>query len=159
MAERGGGGTRKPADRRTPAKKRAGRAKPKLLAGGNPQIAKGFGNGPVRAYLAALPGWKRGVARRLDGLIVTAVPDVQKAVKWNSPLYGIEGQGWFLGMHAYAKYVKVTFFRGKSLRPLPPGESKMSDVRHFDVHEHDELDESQFIAWVQQASRLPGERM
>ena len=134
-------------------------AKPALLAGGNPQIAKADGDAPVQAYIAAMPGWKRDVGRRLDALIVRTVPDVRKAVKWNSPFYGIEGQGWFLSFHCFTKYVKVAFFRGTSLRPLPPGESKHKDVRYLDIHEDDQLDEAQFAAWVKQASQLPGERM
>jgi hypothetical protein len=134
-------------------------AKPKLLSGGNPQIAKAHGDAPVQAYIAAMPGWKRDVGRRLDALIVRAVPDVHKAVKWNSPLYGIEGQGWFLGIHCFTKYIKVAFFRGTSLRPVPPGESKQKEVRYLDIHEDHPLDETQFAAWVKQASQLPGERM
>jgi hypothetical protein len=134
-------------------------AKPVLLSGGNPQIAKGYGAAPVQAYIAAMPGWKRDVGRRLDALIARTVPRVQKAVKWNSPFYGIEGQGWFLSYHCFAKHVKVAFFRGASLRPLPPGESKQKDVRYLDIHEDDRLDEAQFADWVTQASRLPGERM
>ena len=134
-------------------------AKPTLLAGGNPQIAKGYGDTPVQAYIAAMPGWKRDVGRRLDALIVRTVAGVRKAVKWNSPLYGIEGQGWFLGVHCFTRYVKVAFFRGTSLRPVPPGESKSKDTRYLDIHEDDQLDEAQFAAWVKQASRLPGERM
>jgi hypothetical protein len=134
-------------------------AKPKLLSGGNPQIAKGYGDAPVQAYIAAMPGWKRDVGRRLDALIVRTVPDVYKAVKWNSPFYGIEGQGWFLGIHCFTKYIKVAFFRGTSLRPVPPGASKQKDVRYLDIHEDDPLDESQFTDWVKQASQLPGERM
>jgi len=130
-----------------------------LLSGGNPQIAKGYGDAPVQAYIAAMPGWKRDVGRRLDALIVRTVPGVHKAVKWNSPLYGIEGQGWFLGIHCFTKYVKVAFFRGASLRPVPPGESKQKDVRYLDIHENDQLDEAQFTAWVKQASQLPGEKM
>lgn len=153
------GGVKKAAGRRAPAKKQGRASKPKLLSGGNPQIPKGYGDAPVQAYVTALPGWKRNLTRRLDALIVGAVPSVQKAVKWNSPLYGVEGDGWFLGLHAFTRYMKVTFFRGRSLRPLPPGESKMPEVRYLDVHEHDDLDEAQFISWVQQASRLPGERM
>ena len=133
-------------------------AKPTLLAGGNPQIAKADGDTPVRAYIAAMPGWKRDVGRRLDALIVRTVPGVHKAVKWNSPFYGIEGQGWFLDFHCFTKSIKVTFFRGTSLRPLPPGESKHEEVRYLDIHE-DELDEAQLAAWVKQASQLPGERM
>ena len=142
-------------------KSRAGRggAKPKLLSGGNPQIAKGYGDAPVQAYIAAMPGWKSDVGRRLDALIVRTVPGVHKAVKWNSPLYGIEGEGWFLGIHCFTKYIKVAFFRGASLRPIPPGESKQKEVRYLDIHEDDQLDEAQFAAWVKQASKLPGERM
>ena len=134
-------------------------AKPALLSGGNPQIAKAYGDAPVQAYIAAMPGWKRDVGRRLDALIVRTVPGVRKAVKWNSPFYGIEGQGWFLGFHCFTKYVKVAFFRGTSLRPVPPGESKQKEVRYLDIHEDDQLDEAQFAAWVKQASQLPGERM
>jgi len=134
-------------------------AQPTLLAGGNPQIAKGYGDAPVQAYIAAMPGWKSDVGRRLDALIERTVPGVHKAVKWNSPLYGIEGQGWFLGVHCFAKYVKVAFFRGASLHPLPPGESEQKDVRYLDIREDDPLDEAQVGAWVKQASQLPGERM
>ena len=134
-------------------------AKPALLAGGNPQIAKADGDAPVQAYIAAMPGWKRDVGRRLDALIARTVPNVRKAVKWNSPFYGIEGQGWFLSFHCFTKYVKVAFFRGTSLRPVPPGESKHKDVRYLDIHEDGELDEAQLAAWVKQASQLPGERM
>jgi hypothetical protein len=134
-------------------------AAPRLLSGGNPQIAKAYGDAPVQAYIAAMPGWKSDVGRRLDSLIARTVPNVYKAVKWNSPLYGIEGQGWFLGIHCFTKYIKVGFFRGTSLRPLPPGESKQKNVRYLDIHENDQLDEAQFAAWVKQASQLPGERM
>lgn len=133
--------------------------KPALLSGGNPQIAKAYGDAPVQAYIAAMPGWKSGLGRRLDALITRAVPGVYKAVKWNSPLYGIEGQGWFLGIHCFTRYVKVAFFRGTSLQPVPPGQSKQKEVRYLDIHEDDQLDEAQFIAWVKQASQLPGERM
>ena len=133
-------------------------AKPTLLSGGNPQIAKGYGDAPVRAYIAAMPGWKRDVGRRLDALIVRTVPGVRKAVKWNSPLYGVEGQGWFLGVHCLTKYVKVAFFRGTSLRPVPPGVSKSKDTRYLDIHEDDQLDEAQLAAWVKQAGQLPGVR-
>jgi hypothetical protein len=132
---------------------------PVLLSGGNPQIPKGEGDAPVQAYIAAMPGWKRDVGRKLDELIVRTVPDVHKAVKWNSPFYGIEGDGWFLNLHCFTKYVKVAFFRGASLDPAPPGESKSKDVRYLDIHEHDDLDEAQFTSWVEQASRLPGEKM
>src|SRR3954468_15920153 len=116
-------------------------AKPTLLAGGNPQIAKADGDAPVQAYIVAMPGWKRDVGRRLDALIVRTVPGVRKAVRWNSPIYGIEGQGWFLGVHCFTKYVKVAFFRGTSLRPVPPGESRSKYTRYLDIPEHDEIDE------------------
>ena len=131
----------------------------KLLSGGNPQIAKGYGDAPVQAYIAAMPGWKRDVGRRLDEIIERTVPEVYKAVKWNSPFYGIEGQGWFLGIHCYTKYIKVAFFRGTSLRPVPPGQSKQKEVRYLDIHEDDPLDEDQLAAWVKQASQSPGKRM
>lgn len=134
-------------------------AKPALLAGGNPQIAKGEGDAPVQAYIAAMPGWKTEVGRRLDELIVRSVPGVRKAVKWNSPLYGVEGQGWFLGIHCFTRYVKVAFFRGTSLHPVPPGESKSKETRYLHIHENDQVDEAQLAAWVKQASQLPGERM
>ena len=134
-------------------------AKPTRLAGGNPQIAKADGDAPVQAYIAAMPDWKRDVGRGLDALIVRTVPGVRKAVKWNSPLYGVEGQGWFLGIHCFTNYVKVAFFCGTSLRPVPPGESKSKDTRYLDIHEDDQLDEAQLAAWVKQASLLPGERM
>lgn len=134
-------------------------AQPVLLSGGNPQIAKGAGDAPVQAYIAAMPGWKRDLGRRLDALIERAAPSVQKAVKWNSPLYGLDGQGWFLSIHCFTKYVKVAFFRGAQLRPAPPGPSKSQDTRYLDIREDDELDEAQFMDWVKQASALPGERM
>ena len=130
--------------------------KPKLLAGGNPQIPKGDGDAPVQAYIAAMPGWKSDVGRRLDELVVRAVPDVRKAVRWNSPFYGIEGQGWFLGIHCFTHYVKLTFFDGRSLKPMPPGESKDENTRYFDIREDDELDEAQLADWFAQASKLPG---
>jgi hypothetical protein len=133
-------------------------AKPALLSGGNPQIAKGYGDAPVQAYIDAMPGWKRDIGRRIDELIVRAVPGVYKAVKWNTPFYGFENEGWFVAFHCFTKYIKVTFFRGTSLRPVPSGESKHPEVRYYDIHE-DELDEDQFTAWVKQASKLPGERM
>jgi hypothetical protein len=136
-----------------------GDAKPTLLSGGNPQIAKGDGDAPVQAYIAAMPGWKRDVGQHLDALVVRTLPGVRKAVKWNTPFYGVEDRGWFLAFHCFTKYVKVTFFRGTSLRPLPPGESKSQDTRYLDIHEDDPLDEAQFIAWITQASRLPGERL
>lgn len=133
-------------------------AKPKLLSGGNPQIAKADGDAPVQAYIAAMPGWKGDIGRRLDALIARTVPGVHKAVKWNSPFYGVEGQGWFLSYHCFNRYVKVTFFRGTSLNPVPLGESKIKEVRYLDIYQ-DQLDEKQFVAWVKQASRLPGKRM
>jgi hypothetical protein len=129
--------------------------RPVLLAGGNPRIAKADGDAPVRAYIAAMPGWKRAVGKRLDALIVRTVPGVRKAVKWNSPFYGVEGQGWFLSFHVFTHYVKVTFFRGASLRPVPPGPSTHKEVRYMDIHE-DEFDEAQMAAWVKQAAALPG---
>jgi len=132
------------------------RKKPALLSGGNPQIAKADGDAPVRAYLAALPGWKRDLGKRLDALIVRSVPGVAKAVKWNSPFYGIEGRGWFLSIHAFTRYLKIAFFRGTSLRSLPPGASKIKETRYLDVHEGDELDEAQLARWVKQAAALPG---
>ena len=131
-------------------------ARPALLAGGNPQIAKADGDAPVQAYIAAMPGWKRDVGRRLDALIVRTVPNVRKAVRWNSPFYGIEGQGWFLSFHCFTKCVKVALFRGTSLRPLPPGESKNEDTRYLDIHEDDQLDEELVASWIRQASELPG---
>ena len=134
-------------------------AKPKLLSGGNPQIAKAFGDEPVQAYIAAMPGWKSEAGRTLDALITRAVPKVHKAVKWNSPLYGFEGEGWFLGIHCFTKYIKVAFFKGASLRPVPPGESKQKEVRYLNIHDGDKLDETQFTRWVKQASQLPGEKM
>ena len=131
-------------------------AKPALLSGGNPQIAKGDGDAPVQAYIAAMPGWKSDVGRRLDALIVRTLPDVRKAVKWNSPFYGIEGQGWFLGLHVFTRHIKVGFFRGASLRPLPPGASKDKDMRYIDIHEGDAIDEAQMADWLRQAAALPG---
>ena len=165
MASKTSGRSVKAAPKTASPRKTAPRApsgadgKPTLLSGGNPQIPKGYGDGPVQAYIAAMPGWKSALGRRLDALIMRTVPGVQKAVKWNSPLYGVEGEGWFLGVHVFTRYVKVAFFRGASLHPLPPGGSKQKDVRYLDIHEDDELDEAQFAAWVKQASELPGERM
>ncbi len=158
------GGAKRLAEKKTVPGKSASKssarkaAKPKLLSGGNPQIAKAYGDAPVQDYIAAMPDWKQDVGRRLDALIEDAVPDVRKAVKWNSPLYGVEEGVWFLSLHCFAKYIKVAFFRGASLRPVPPGESKQKEVRYLDIREG-ELDEAQFAAWVKQASRLPGERM
>lgn len=127
-----------------------------LLAGGNPQIAKADGDAPVQAYIEALPGWKRERARMLDLLIVRSVPRVQKAVKWNSPLYGVEGQGWFLSIHAFTHYLKLAFFNGSALRPMPPGASKGKDTRYLDIREADALDEAQLVKWLKQAAKLPG---
>lgn len=133
--------------------------KPVLLSGDNPQIANGYGDAPVQAWIDAIPGWKSPLARRLDALIVEAVPGVRKAVKWNSPLYGVEDGCWFLGMHGFTGYVKVSFFRGAELEPPPPGPSKQKLVRYLDIHEADTLDEARFVDWVKQAGRLPGEKM
>ena len=129
---------------------------PKLLSGGNPQIPKGDGDAPVQAYIAAMPGWKSDLGRRLDAIIERAVPGVKKAVKWNSPFYGVEGQGWFLSYHCFTRYVKVTFFKGGSLKPLPPGKSKHDAVRVLDIHEDDPLDEAQLADWIRQAAAIPG---
>jgi hypothetical protein len=131
-------------------------AEPRLLSGGNPQIAKGDGDAPVKAYIAAMPGWKSEAGRRLDTLITRTVPDVRKAVKWNSPLYGVDGRSWFLGLHCYAKYIKVAFFRGASLDPMPPVASKSQDTRYVHIHEGDPLDEERLARWIKQASELPG---
>ncbi len=143
---------------RKPVRKpvRAPAKKPVLLSGGNPQIAKADGDAPVQAYIAAIPGWKRDVARRLDALVARTVPGVRKAVKWNSPFYGIEGQGWFLNYHCFTKYLKVAFFRGASLRPPLPGASKHEDVRYLDIREDDALDEKLVAGWIRQAAALPG---
>lgn len=127
-----------------------------LLSGGNPQIAKADGDAAVQAYIAAMPGWKRDLGKRLDALVARTIPGVRKAVKWNSPFYGVEGQGWFLTFHVFDRYVKVGFFRGASLRPLPPGTSKQKDVRYLDIHEDDPVDEAQLARWVKQAAALPG---
>jgi hypothetical protein len=143
-----------------PAKVKAKAAKPKarLLAGGNPQIAKGEGDAPVRAYIAGMPGWKRSIGQRLDALIEATVPGVARAMKWSLPFYGVGDESWFLTFHYHARYVKVAFFRGRSLRLLPPGESKSKDVRYLDIHQDDTIDEARLAAWVTQASRLPGWR-
>lgn len=149
----------KPAPKAAPKPEAGASGQPVLLSGGNPQIAKGYGEAPIQAYIAAMPGWKSGLGTRLDALISAAVPGVRKAVKWNSPLYGLEDDYWFLGLHCFTHYVKVSFFRGASLDPLPPGPSKQKAVRYFDIHEDCALDEAQFTAWVQQAAALPGEKM
>jgi hypothetical protein len=133
--------------------------KPRLLSGGNPQIPKGEGDAPVQAYIAAMPEWKRDLGARLDDLIVRTVPKVHKAVKWNQPLYGREGDGWFLSFRCYTKYVQLAFYRGSSLEPAPPKGSKHPEVRYLDIHEDDELDEKLLRSWIKQASKLPGERM
>lgn len=155
----------RPTSKKQPNAKKKTAAKPKpgevvLLSGGNPQIPKGYGDEPVQAYIAAMPGWKSDVGRRLDKIIERAVPKVRKAVKWNSPFYGAgdEDNGWFASYHCFDKYVKVTFFQGAGLEPVPPGKSKYPDVRYLDIHEG-ELDEAQFAEWVKQASKLPGEKM
>ena len=154
---------KRPTAKRAAAKPAAANAasgkEPVLLSGGNPQIAKADGDAPVQAYIAAMPDWKSDVGRRLDALIVRAVPKVKKAVRWNTPFYGIEGQGWFLGFRCYTKYVQLSFLNGSSLRPLPPKESKHEHVRYLDIHEDDEIDEKQFTAWVKQASKMPGEKL
>jgi hypothetical protein len=147
---------RKAGAKARPVKVRKGE-KVVLLSGGNPQIAKADGDAPVKAYIAAMPGWKRDLGKRLDALIVRTVPGVRKAVRWNSPFYGVEGRGWFLTFHVFTRYVKVTFFAGASLRPAPPGSTpKSGDSRWIDIHENDRLDEAQMAAWVKQAAALPG---
>lgn len=148
---------KKPIKQAASAKAEAGA--PVLLSGGNPQIPKGYGEAPVQAYLAAMPGWKQDVGRCLDALVTRALPGVRKAVKWNTPLYGAEEGAWFMSFHCFAKYVKVAFFRGARLDPVPPVASKQADVRYVHIHEDDEIDDAQFLAWVKQASALPGERM
>ena len=148
--------------RKTPSAegtKGQGAAGPVLLSGGNPQIAKGYGDGPVQAYIAAMPEWKSDLGRRMDDIIMRVVPGVRKAVKWNSPFYGAHDDGWFLSFHCFARYVKVAFFRGSALRPVPPGASKHKEVRYLDIHEDDAIDDAQLADWVRQASKLPGERM
>ena len=142
---------------KAPSKSRAkktAKAKPKLLSGGNPQVAKAEGDAPVQAYIAAIPGWKRNVAKQLDALIVRSVPRVRKAVKWNSPFYGVDGEGWFVSFHVFTRYVKVTFFRGTSLVPAPSG-GTAKEARWIDVHEND-LDEQQMQKWIKQAAVIPG---
>ena len=131
-------------------------SKPVLLSGGNPQIPKGDGDGPVQAYIAAMPEWKSDVGKRLDKLIERVVPDVRKAVKWNSPLYGTEGKGWFLSLHCYTRYIKIAFFHGASLQPPPPVDSKDENTRYYHIHEDDEFDEKRLSDWIRQAAELPG---
>jgi hypothetical protein len=147
-------GSRAPRPHRSTAEGKATSKAPKLLSGGNPQIAGAEGDAPVQAYIAAMPGWKRELGARLDALVVRHAPGVRKAVKWNSPFYGIEGQGWFMGFHTFARYVKVTFFRGTALHPVPPG-GTAREARWIDLHEG-QLDEAQLAAWVKQAAALPG---
>ena len=162
------GGKEKPAARKKRAasdgeqtaearSKASARPRPKLLSGGNPQIPKGDGDAPAQAYIAAMPGWKRDIGHRLDALITHTVPRVRKAVRWNSPFYGVEGRGWFLTFHCFAKYIKVTFLRGMSLRPLPPVESKHPDVRYFHIREGEPLDEKLLARWIRQAAKRPGD--
>jgi hypothetical protein len=147
----------KPANRAASSPKTGGKSAVVLLSGGNPQIAKGDGDAPVQAYIAAMPEWKSGLGKRLDALIVRTVPGVRKAVKWNSPFYGVEGQGWFVSFHVFTRFVKVTFFKGMSLHPIPPGGTERSgEARWIDIHEADGLDEAQMTAWVKQAAALPG---
>ncbi|NGN42239.1 DUF1801 domain-containing protein [Mesorhizobium sp. CGMCC 1.15528] len=156
--EKSGTSPKAPAKPRKPVPK-PGPSKVVLLSGGNPQIAKGYGDAPVQAYIAAMPGWKSDLGRRLDALIERIVPGVSKAVKWNSPFYGVESGNWFLSFHCMTRYIKVAFFKGAALHPLPPGTSKQKDVRYLDIHEDDPFDEARFADWVKQASQLPGERM
>ncbi|WP_114952432.1 DUF1801 domain-containing protein [Sphingosinicella terrae] len=130
--------------------------KPVLLSGGNPQIPKGDGDAPVQAYIAALPGWKSEAGRRLDTLVERTVPGVRKAVKWNSPFYGVEGQGWFLAVHAFNRYLKLTFFRGAQLDPLPPVGSKDPNTRYVHIEEDEAVDEAQLADWIEQAAKIPG---
>ncbi|SDQ60815.1 hypothetical protein SAMN05428982_1793 [Pseudoxanthomonas sp. CF385] len=158
--------TKKAATKKAPARKAVAKqvatkpTSPRLLSGGNPQIPKGEGDAPVRAYLAAVPGWKQALAKRLDALVEKTVPGVRKAVKWNSPLYGAPGaEGWFLSFHCFERYLKVTFFRGQSLRPVPPEASKVPDVRYLHLREGEAFDEALLGGWIAQASRLPGEKM
>lgn len=131
--------------------------KPKLLSGGNPQIPKADGDEPVQSYIAAMPDWKQDIGRYLDGLVSRTVPAVRKAVRWNSPFYGVEGRGWFFSIHCFTKYVKVTWLNGASLEPPPPGESKHSDVRYSKIYEDDEFDEAQLTSWIQQAAAQDGD--
>lgn len=151
--------TKKKTAKKTAANTRSTSGQPKLLSGGNPQIAKGYGDAPVQAYIAAMPGWKSDAGRRLDAIITRTVPGVRKAVKWNSPFYGMEDDRWFLSFHCFEKYIKVAFFRGASLHPVPPVASKQKDVRYFHIHEENAFDETQFATWVKQARKLPGEKM
>jgi hypothetical protein len=148
--------SRKPKHAARATAPRKSRAKVVLLTGGNPQVAKAEGDAPVQAYIAAMPGWKRDLGQRLDALITRHVPDVRKAVKWNSPMYGMENRGWFVSFHVFTRYVKVTFFSGASLHPAPPGPGKDRTARWIDLHENEELDETQMTRWIKQAAALPG---
>ncbi len=139
--------------------KAQGMTAPRRNAGGNPYIPRGDGDGPVQAYIAAMPGWKQAIGKRLDALVDARVPRIRKAVRWNTPFYGIEGQGWFLAFYCYTRYVQVTFLNGGQLRPLPPKASKVPNVRYLHIHEDDGLDEEQLASWVEQAAALPGERV
>ena len=145
------------AEKKVAAQKAA--AKPKLLSGGNPQIPKADGDAPVQAYIAAMPGWKRDVGQALDALVEKTVPGVRKAVRWNTPFYGIDGQGWFLSFHCFTKYVKVTFHSGASLDPVPPVASKHEQVRYLHLHEDDHVGDDRLVSWIRQASKLPGEML
>ncbi len=148
--------TKKPAVKKAAVNKLVRARSPVLLSGGNPQIAKADGDAPVQVYIAAMPGWKSEAGRHLDQLIDKTVPKVQKAVRWNTPFYGVEGQGWFLAFHCFTKYIKVTFFKGMSLRPIPPGESKDKNVRYLDIYQNAEIDQELLVSWIKQASELPG---
>ena len=128
----------------------------KLLSGGNPQIPMGDGDAPVQAYIAAMPGWKRAVGEQLDALIERHVPKLQKAVKWNSPFYGVEGHGWFLATHCFTHFVRITWFQGQALKPIPPGPSKDLNARYLDIREAGIEDEKQLVSWIKQAASLPG---
>ena len=139
--------------------KRTNKSTPKLLSGGNPQVAKAEGDAPVQTYIAAMPGWKSDVGRGLDRLVEDAVPHVRKAVRWNSPFYGVGGRGWFLSIHCFTKYIKVTFLNGSSLTPVPPIESKVAETRYFHIYESEPLDDKQLKRWFKQAAKLPGEKL
>ena len=146
----------KPAASKAKPAKAATTGKVKLLSGGNPQIAKADGDAPVQAFIAAMPGWKHAIGKRLDAIITRSVPNVRKAVRWNTPFYGIEDEGFFVGFHCLTNYVKVAFFQGASLKPVPPIESKQKNVRYLDIHEDDVFDETQIASWIEQAAALPG---
>lgn len=146
----------KPTSPKSPSKPPSASGEPVLLSGGNPQIPKGDGDAPVQAYIAAMPGWKQDVGRRLDDLITRTLPEVTKAVRWNTPFYGVPEKGWFLGFHCITKYIKVAFFRGSQLSPLPPVSSKDPDTRYFHIHENEEIDEALLSSWIRQAADLPG---